>query len=626
VESSLLKATSLSKTQIGSLHQRLFHKAMHHILMPLIEAGTNGVLMAGGNGEVRHVFPILACYAADFPEQCLVTCTKNGTCPKCKAPSKKLGDPDEYYERTPEWTLGVINNARENAITINQFHKQCMAEDVSGSVLEPFWKDFPHTNIHAAITPDILHQLYQGVVMYLIDWCQILMTEKELDARIRALPPAFGVRHFHNGFSVLTQISGPEQKQMARILLGCIIGQVPNGVITCVKALLDFIYLAQYKAHDNETLAYLEKTLKTFEDNKKILIDLTLHPTLNIPKFHALRHYINSIKMFGTTDNYNTEMFERFHIDFAKLGYKASNKRDEFPQMINWLSRQEKVSMFSNYLDLLDNADSLKSNSKSLLSRTQITVAKHSPLPNQKLSVIQEKHRSPNFSIDLKVFLNKFLEHPTSNRHSAKFPIPFDKLDIFTQFKFHPYSLQEDNNPESIENDTVKAIPCSLNFPNGKFDTVVVMYNEEAESTGLQGSSLVSVISDAKSNRCQLGVRIGRVRIIFRLPTKLSIGAQRNISAPEIWPTEHLAYIEWYQPLSGNPNQIHGMYTVRKTAGGQPQCSIVSLRSIRQSCMLIPQFSDNWKSLQWTTDNILDNADNFILNNFQSPYSYQTLW
>src|SRR5882757_4169708 len=84
-----------------------------------------------------------------------------------------------------------------------------------------------------------------------------------------------------------------------------------------------------------------------------ILIDppLGLRTHLNLPKFHAMVHYTQSICTFSTTDNYNTEMFERFHIDFAKEGWRASNFRNELPQMMHWLEKQEKVATFETYLD-----------------------------------------------------------------------------------------------------------------------------------------------------------------------------------------------------------------------------------------------------------------------------------
>ena len=72
--------------------QRLFHKSMGLVLEPLIKAGSEGIKVVRGDGHVRKVHPILACYVADYPEQCLVTCSKFTTCPKCLQPQDLLGD------------------------------------------------------------------------------------------------------------------------------------------------------------------------------------------------------------------------------------------------------------------------------------------------------------------------------------------------------------------------------------------------------------------------------------------------------------------------------------------------------------------------------------------------------
>lgn len=81
----------------------------------------------------------------------------------------------------------------------------------------------------------------------------------------------------------------------------------------------------------------MQQALDTWEANKMFFIRTKVWDNLNIPKFHSLHHYLDSIRRFGTTDNYNTELFERLHIDFAKRGFQASNKRDPFPQMVQWL-------------------------------------------------------------------------------------------------------------------------------------------------------------------------------------------------------------------------------------------------------------------------------------------------
>ncbi|KAG2046152.1 hypothetical protein BDR06DRAFT_858105, partial [Suillus hirtellus] len=77
-------------------------------------------------------------------------------------------------------------------------------------------------------------------------------------------------------------------------------------------------YLAQYPTHDDTTLQYMQKALEDFHQHKEVIINLGVRDNLDIPKFHSLQHYLENIKNFGTTDNYNTEMFERFHIDFCK--------------------------------------------------------------------------------------------------------------------------------------------------------------------------------------------------------------------------------------------------------------------------------------------------------------------
>ena len=64
----------------------------------------------------------------------------------------------------------------------------------------------------------------------------------------------------------------------------------------------------------------MKDALNLFHKHKHILIDLRVRDHINKPKFHSIVHYVESTKNFGITDNYNTEMFEHFHIDMAKEG------------------------------------------------------------------------------------------------------------------------------------------------------------------------------------------------------------------------------------------------------------------------------------------------------------------
>ena len=486
--------------------QRVFHETMRVVLEPLINAGKEGVEMTSSDGSVRDIFPLLSCYVADYPEQCLVACSKYGTCPKCRTKATELGNEEEAERRIQSWTQTVICEASAYCQEFPEhrrachFHTYCMDRDVAGTVHRPFWDDLPCCDINRAITPDVLHQLYQGVFKHLVYWCQTAVGKNRLDERIRALPPAYGLHHFKNGISALSQISGSERKNMAKNLLGCLIGIMPKDGIKAVTALLDFIYIAQYEAHDDITLGYLDDALKRFFEHRDYFIKIKVRQDFHIPKFHSLLHYVNSIRLFGTTDNYNTEMFERLHIDFSKNGFRASNKRDEFPQMTRWLSRQEKLSYFethhrtSSINPLPDPSGDISMEPNPTPTpnpmKPTISMSKHPTYPKSPIAVIKEKHNTPDFDHYLKVYINQLL--PQSERlHTSQlggYKLPFGKLDVYNLFRFHPTAINDGDS----EADIVKALRKSQTHPKGQFDTVVVMVKDTAESTGVEGMLLKS--------------------------------------------------------------------------------------------------------------------------------------
>jgi hypothetical protein len=503
-----LKRSRMTEFEHRSRVQRLFHEAMRIVMEPLKMAGKEGVDMTCSNGDIRRVYPILTCYAADYPEQCLVACTKYGTCPKCQCSANNLADPEPSTGRTRQWTESIIDEAKKKAgDSAKEFHKECMAHDVAGGVYVPFWHDFPYTDIHKCITPDVLHQLYQGVFKHVVSWCQSILGEKVLDQRIQSLPLGFGLRQFKNGISNLSQISGSERKNMAKILLGCLVGIMAPSGIKAVKALLDFIYLVQYSTHNTVTLGYIKDALTEFHQNKEFFIQVECREHLNLPKLHSLLHYVESIELFGTTDNYNTEMFERLHIDFAKHGWRATNQRDEFPQMIRWLSRQEKISYFNTLTgcriaennppasNLLPLSKTTASDPNAPISTTPIPPSKHRlkaiakfpDYPHQSISLIERLHNAPHFGFSLKKFLNSFLEPRVSNQTLNTSTLPFSQLDVYKMFRFRPVALNDDKE----EHDIVKAIPKSQVLPHGRFDTVVVIIEDDAESHGLAGKRTI---------------------------------------------------------------------------------------------------------------------------------------
>lgn len=132
---------------------------------------------------------------------------------------------------------------------------------------------------------------------------------------------------------------------MEKVFLAIVARGGDEQVITAMRAFIDFAHYASLQSHTTQTLAALRKALDDFHANKDVFIKLGGQDQdyFNIPKVHSLDHYEELIHLFGSADGFNTESPERFHINFAKNAYRASNRKDYIQQMTRWLQRQENV-------------------------------------------------------------------------------------------------------------------------------------------------------------------------------------------------------------------------------------------------------------------------------------------
>ncbi|KAJ6616602.1 hypothetical protein B0H10DRAFT_1799063 [Mycena sp. CBHHK59/15] len=591
----------------------LFHKCMSKILEPLEKPGVDGMTVVSGDGVARRGHPILAAYVGDYPEQLLVTCVKTTECPGCPEHPKNLGDaPAEDVLETFRDLAAILDALAVFDDDPAEFVKKCKAAGIK-PVVHPFWENLPYVNIFKSITPDVLHQLYQGVMKHLKAWIIEAFGAAEIDARCRRLPPNHNIRTFMNGISHISRVTGQEHDQMCRFLLGIVVDiPLPDNLsnvrlIRSIRALLDFLYLSQYPIHSDETLTQLDDALKRFHDNKDIFVDLGIRSHFNIPKLHFLRHYRILITRFGTTDNFNTEYTERLHIDLAKDAYRATNHKDEYPQMTQWLERKEKILLHAKFIRWRElGKPSTHTVPPGIEYSRQLKMTLHPSKRSVSFKKLIEDHGATYFRDAIARYVVAANDLDLSARaveqYASNLAMPFRSVPVYHKIKYVTQSA-----PDTIV-DSVYVKPAITNGRGklipGRFDTVLVN-DGNGKDTGLDG------------------YRVGQVRVVFSLPER----SLSKLFRPNVHVPKYLAYVEWFTAFKSQPEPNHLMYQIsrQKNRQGERLASIIPIDNIRRSVHLFPKFG-RVAPREWTSSNVLDKCPTFFVSCFTDRHSYITMY
>jgi len=471
---------------------------MTRIVEPIVGPGEYGMEVISADGIARRGHPILACYVADYQEQVLVTGTMTGDCCTCGCENCELQNcADCQGPRDVCKVRDILASIKEGP---SEFHKACRSARLK-PIAEPFWTALPYTNIFSAMTPDILHQLYQGVIKHLISWVKQAVGKEEIDARCRRLPPMHGMRLFFKGISGLSRVTGKEHSQIASFLISLVIGArlpgnlSPSPLIRAVRAILDFLYLAQYPLHTTETLELLKDALKRWHDNRYIFDTLGIRSHFNIPKFHSLEHYVMYITYFGTTDNYTTE--------YTKDAYRSTNFKDEIGQMTIWLERQEKVHRHSQFVERKCSTAQgitmlVHEVAPGVTFDRSLKMARHPSRKYVPFTQLANEYGANFFEEALSRWIVGFRE-PDLSLHqielrSSFFSLPFSGVPVYHNVKYTApdiYNTSVDDAKVIVENVHVTSPRANKKgqvIP-GRFDTVLVQTDSSASIVGIRGQS-----------------------------------------------------------------------------------------------------------------------------------------
>ncbi|KAF8598797.1 hypothetical protein BDV93DRAFT_478147, partial [Ceratobasidium sp. AG-I] len=337
------------KTRIR-LKGQLVHDSMAVLLQPLRKAAKDGVEMWCADGRLRRIYPIVAAFVGDFPEQNLMACTYQSSCPVCTTKQKGRAD---YSRQAP---------MRDRKATLKAL-RAYFDHDDPGELEElslkpwwPWWAGLPYVNLSAAIAPDLLHQIYNGVFKErVMRWLKHVMGPTTLDRRFISMLEAAGLRKFAKGVTTISQWQGRESKDMLKQIVPISVGKVPLKMTQLVRSLVDFAFLAHASSLTEDDIDEMERSLETFHELKPMMIKNGYYKSSarfdGIPKIHMLSHYAMSIRQLGMPDGYNTEAPEHLHIHYAKVPWRASNKVRPLPQMVKYVQRMEAIRIHRAYIN-----------------------------------------------------------------------------------------------------------------------------------------------------------------------------------------------------------------------------------------------------------------------------------
>jgi hypothetical protein len=291
-------------------------------------------------------------------------------------------------------------------------------------------------------------------------------------------------------------VTGKEHDQVCRIILGVISGMhLPNGfnsarLLRFVRAFLDFLFLAQLPVHSTTTLRRLAEALDRFHENKSIFLHLEIRENFEIPKVHACAHYTSSIKLYGTTDNYNTQNTERLHIDLAKDAYRSTNSKDEYPQMTLWLERREKIQQRITYIHQHEQALEEQHTlvwPPTLIPERTLKLTKRPSAFGVAISTLVTQYGATFFRDAFARFIagwcNPNLTRAQLERESLNINIPFTAVSVYYYLKFTNVGFSETE-------DSIHVYPVKRKkngrIDDARFDTALVRIGDVG-ATGIHG-------------------------------------------------------------------------------------------------------------------------------------------
>ena len=374
------------------------------------------------DGIYRRCVPLVAYWCADHMEYVTMMGIKTNACPKCSVgvggfanyKTKKELEVIEHVrcdkevrEKIDKWEeaggdIRISESTGKKAPGPEAAARRAIEEWLNARGLKPNRNMFyglrgavESSDMHV---PDTLHSLYLGMLRYGLTWMvELLGSYKRLDIFDAAWKkvPVYGELSVYRDktFLQMTQFQGKEMRSVGRYALALFAVALRNPAsseikffkeaLDCMRALVYFVLMAQYKSHDEKTIGYMRGYLAIFyekigvfkefrctqavankakdaqkglKEKHKIILDDAIEKKYTVKKLAAIKkthlkelqkasaeykedavnfnfvkmhlniHFGSAISEYGPVPQQSTETGERCHVLMIKNMYDKSNK------------------------------------------------------------------------------------------------------------------------------------------------------------------------------------------------------------------------------------------------------------------------------------------------------------
>ncbi|KAH9935840.1 hypothetical protein B0H21DRAFT_699135 [Amylocystis lapponica] len=575
--------------------KQLYHASLAKIMSPLKPGMTVPEVVQCPDGHFRRAVYELGPFIADYPEQVVLAGIVQGWCPKCIAPPERLQEADQ-------------NRCREHTNFLQErFDDETMwtTWGIDASVT-PYTDHFPRADIHELITPDLLHQLIKGTFKdHLVTWVeQYLHTVHskanaqrimdDIDRRIAAVPAFPGLRRFPEGRN-FKQWTGNDSKALMKVYLPAIEGHVPSDMVRCFAAYLDFCYLARRSAHDTPTLTAMQAALDRFHQYRTIFETAGIRTDgFSLPRQHALEHYIENIRLFGSPNGICSSITESKHIRAVKEPWRRSSKNNPLLQILTINQRLDKLAAARAYY----------TSHGMLIGSVLADALGIQPIEDEDDAFIYTRFTAALANeiqqLNLDELIRRFLydeifatdDTSSSDLHISECPIFSGRISVYRSATVTFYAPSELSGDGGMHREIIRCNPSWRNEYE-RFDTVLV--DMDPTCPGMLGMAVVRVVA-------------------------LIAFTHDNMRYP-------CALVEWFKPVGEGPDSVTGMYVVRpEVEDGQRVTTLIHLDCVVRAVHLIGVYHETRIPVDFHFSYSLDAFDMFYVNQYADYHSHECIF